>query len=99
MKGGLYKETEAVLSRMSEVGVPRNRDSINGLIEGFRQGGQFEEAIRAYVEMEKVRCDPDERTLEAVLSVYCFAGLVVESMEQFQEIKHWEYYPVSCATV
>ncbi|KAK6148461.1 hypothetical protein DH2020_019373 [Rehmannia glutinosa] len=50
-------------------------------------GGQFEEAIKAYVDMEKVRCDPDEYTLEAVLSVYCFAGLVDESEAQFTEIR------------
>ncbi|MCD7455417.1 hypothetical protein HAX54_028068 [Datura stramonium] len=74
------------LEWMGEVEFP-NRDSFNGVIEGYRQGGQFEEAIKAYVEMEKARCDPDERTLEAVLSVYCFAGLVDESEEQFQEIK------------
>jgi pentatricopeptide repeat protein len=37
--------------------------------------------------MEKSRLVPDERTLEAVLSVYCIAGLVDESVEQFQEIK------------
>ena len=49
--------------------------------------------IKAYVEMEKARCDPDERTLEAVLSVYCFAGLVDESNEQFQEIKAFGVLP------
>ncbi|KAM7471358.1 hypothetical protein LguiA_009541 [Lonicera macranthoides] len=86
-RGGLYKESEAIFSAMGEHGVPTNSDSFNGLIEGFRQGGQFEEAIKAYVEMEKARCDPDERTLEAVLSVYCFAGLVDESEQQFGEIK------------
>lgn len=62
-------------------------DSFNGVIEAFRQGGQFEEAVKTYIEMEKSRCDPDERTLEAVLSVYCVAGLVDESVEHFQEIK------------
>ncbi|GFS32673.1 plastid transcriptionally active 2 [Actinidia rufa] len=86
-RGGLYKECEAIFWRMDECGVVRNSDSFNGIIEGFRQGGQFEGAIKAYVEMEKARCDPDERTLEAVLSVYCFAGLVDESEEQFGEIK------------
>uniref|UniRef100_A0A6N2LJC5 Pentacotripeptide-repeat region of PRORP domain-containing protein n=1 Tax=Salix viminalis TaxID=40686 RepID=A0A6N2LJC5_SALVM len=57
------------------------------MIEGFRQGGQFEEAIKAYVELEKARLVPDERTLEAVLSVYAVHSLVDESVEQFQEIK------------
>ncbi|KAI3454574.1 hypothetical protein Pfo_011237 [Paulownia fortunei] len=92
-KGGLYKETEAILSRMGELGVPRNRDSLNGVIEAYRQGGQFEEAIKAYVDMEKVRCDPDEYTLEAVLSVYCFACLVDESEEQFRAIKELGIQP------
>ncbi|KAI7986837.1 Pentatricopeptide repeat-containing protein [Camellia lanceoleosa] len=86
-RGGLYKESEAIFWRMGECGITQNSDSFNGIIEGFRQGGQFEEAIKAYVEMEKARCDPDERTLEAVLSVYCFADLIDESEEQFQEIK------------
>ncbi|KAA8540887.1 hypothetical protein F0562_024975 [Nyssa sinensis] len=86
-RGGLYKESEAILWRMGECGITRNRDSFNGVIEGFRQGGQFEEALKAYVEMEKASCDPDEGTLEAVLGVYCFAGLVDESEGQFQEIK------------
>ncbi|KAL7139095.1 hypothetical protein ABFS83_09G028100 [Erythranthe nasuta] len=78
---------------MSELGVPRNRDSLNGVIEAYRQGGQFEEAIKAYVNMEKVRCDPDEYTLEAVLSVYCFVGLVDESEEQFRQIKELGIQP------
>ncbi|GAB4860683.1 Pentatricopeptide repeat-containing protein At1g74850, chloroplastic [Ancistrocladus abbreviatus] len=86
-RGGLYRESEAILNRMGESAIPRNRDSFNGLIEGFRQGGQFEEAVKAYVEMEMARCDPDEQTLEAVLSVYCFAGLVEESEAHFHEIK------------
>ncbi|GFS31797.1 plastid transcriptionally active 2 [Actinidia rufa] len=98
-RGGLYKGCEAIFWRMDEYGIVRNSDSFNGIVEGFRQGGQFEGTIKAYVEMEKARCDPDERTLEAVLSVYCFAGLVDESEEQFGEIKHWAYCPVSCATV
>ncbi|GMH21975.1 hypothetical protein Nepgr_023818 [Nepenthes gracilis] len=86
-RGGLYKESEAILSWMVDSGVPKNRDSFNGVIEGFRQGGQFEEAVKAYVEMQNARCEPDERTLEVVLSVYCFASLVEESEEHFQEIK------------
>ncbi|XP_057952580.1 pentatricopeptide repeat-containing protein At1g74850, chloroplastic [Malania oleifera] len=86
-KGGLYKECEVISLRMGESGIVRNRDSFNGMIEAFRQGSQFEEAMKAYVEMEKAKCDPDEQTLEAVLSVYCCAGLVDESEEQFQEIK------------
>ncbi|KAL8123491.1 hypothetical protein AgCh_011462 [Apium graveolens] len=86
-RGGLYKESEAIFSRMVENGVKKSTDSFNGVIEGFRQGGQYEAAIKAYVDMEKARCEPDERTLEAVLSVYCFAGLVDESEEQFREIK------------
>ncbi|GLT25877.1 hypothetical protein SLA2020_009790 [Shorea laevis] len=86
-RGGLYKESQAILSRMNEVGIARNSDSFNAVIEGFRQGGQFEEAIKVYVEMEKEKKKPDERTLEEVLSVYCFAGLLDESKEQFQEIK------------
>ncbi|GMP33605.1 hypothetical protein CsSME_00006848 [Camellia sinensis var. sinensis] len=86
-RGGLYKESEAILRRMSDCGIAQNIDSFNGIIEGCRQGGRFEEAIKAYVEMENGRCDPSERTLEAVLSVYCFAGLVDESEEQFREIK------------
>ncbi|KAJ0834348.1 putative Smr domain, tetratricopeptide-like helical domain superfamily [Helianthus annuus] len=72
---------------MSECGVSGNNDTYNGVIEAYRQAGQFEDAIKAYVDMEKVKCHPDERTLEAVLSVYCFAGLVDESEEQFQEIE------------
>ncbi|KNA12516.1 hypothetical protein SOVF_125200 isoform A [Spinacia oleracea] len=86
-RGGLYKEVGAILNRMTESGIARNRASFNGVIEGFRQGGQYEDAINAYVEMENARCDPDEQTLEAVLSVYYFAGLVEEAEEQFQEIK------------
>lgn len=86
-RGGLYKESEAIFSRMVENGIKRSTDSFNGVIEGFRQGGQYEAAIKAYVDMEKARCEPDERTLEAILSVYCFAGLVDESEEQFREIK------------
>lgn len=86
-RGGLYKECGAILWRMGDCGTPRNRDSFNGVIEGFRQAGRFEEAIKTYVDMEKARCDPDERTLEAVLSVYCFANLVDECEEQFREIK------------
>ncbi|ONI08499.1 hypothetical protein PRUPE_5G181900 [Prunus persica] len=86
-RGGLYRETEAVLSIMGEVGAARNVHTFNGMIEAFRQGGQFEEAIKAYVEMEKRRCDHDEWTLEAVLSVYCVAGLVNECEEHFQEMK------------
>ncbi|WOG99517.1 hypothetical protein DCAR_0518870 [Daucus carota subsp. sativus] len=86
-RGGLYKESEAIFSRMVDNGVKRSTDSFNGVIEGFRQGGQYEAAIKAYVDMEKARCEPDERTLEAVLSVYCFAGLVDESEEQFREMK------------
>ncbi|XP_030475504.2 pentatricopeptide repeat-containing protein At1g74850, chloroplastic [Syzygium oleosum] len=86
-RGGLYKEAEVILTRMGDLEVARNRASFNGMIEAFRQGGQFEEAIKTYIDMEKVRCNPDERTLEAVLSVYCFAGLVDESEEQFKEIK------------
>ncbi|XP_010272143.1 PREDICTED: pentatricopeptide repeat-containing protein At1g74850, chloroplastic [Nelumbo nucifera] len=86
-RGGLYKESEAIMWQMGESGVARNRDSFNSMIEAFGQGGQFEAAIKSYVEMEKARCDPDERTLEAVLRVYCSAGLVDESKEQFQEIK------------
>lgn len=86
-RGGLYKESEAIFSRMVENGVKKCTESFNGVIEGFRQGGQYEAAIKAYVDMEKARCEPDERTLEAVLSVYCYAGLVDESEEQFREIK------------
>ncbi|KAM1981999.1 hypothetical protein FF1_039013 [Malus domestica] len=86
-RGGLYRETEAVLLITGEAGVARNVHTVNGMIEAFRQGGQFEEAIKAYVEMEKTRCEPDEWTLEAVLSVYCVAGLVNECEEHFQEIK------------
>ncbi|XP_050376448.1 pentatricopeptide repeat-containing protein At1g74850, chloroplastic [Argentina anserina] len=86
-RGGLYKETEQVLSIMGEVGIARNASSFNGMIEAFRQGGQFEEAIKMYVEMEKRRCDPDECTLEAVLSVYSVAGLINECEEHFEEIK------------
>ncbi|XP_071929545.1 pentatricopeptide repeat-containing protein At1g74850, chloroplastic-like [Coffea arabica] len=92
-KGGLYKEFEAIIMRMGELGVPRNRDSFNGVIEGYRQGGQFEDAMKAYVEMEKARCDPDECTLEAILSVYCFAGLADESEQQFEEIKELGILP------
>lgn len=92
-RGGLYKECEAILWRMGDSGIPRNRDAYNGAIEGFRQGGQFEEAIKTYVDMEKARCDPDERTLEAVLSVYCFANLVDECEEQFREIKELGILP------
>ncbi|CAI9773756.1 unnamed protein product [Fraxinus pennsylvanica] len=92
-KGGLYKENEAILYRMGELGVPWNSDSFNGLIEGYRQGGKFEEAIKAYVDMEKSRCSPDDYTLEAVLSVYCFAGLLDESEEQFREIKELGIQP------
>ncbi|XP_073123434.1 pentatricopeptide repeat-containing protein At1g74850, chloroplastic [Henckelia pumila] len=91
--GGLYKENEAILSRMGELGIRRNRDSFHGVIEGYRQGGQFEDALKAYVDMEKASCDPDEYTLEAVLSVYCFAGLVDESEVQFQEIKRLGIQP------
>uniref|UniRef100_A0A2K1YAA7 Pentacotripeptide-repeat region of PRORP domain-containing protein n=1 Tax=Populus trichocarpa TaxID=3694 RepID=A0A2K1YAA7_POPTR len=54
-RGGLYKKTEAVLLKMGESEVARDRDSFNGVIEGFRQDGQFEEAIKAYVEMERGR--------------------------------------------
>ncbi|KAJ7956304.1 Pentatricopeptide repeat-containing protein [Quillaja saponaria] len=86
-RGGMYKESEAILSRMVESGGSRNVDSFNGRIDAFRQGGRFEEAVKAYIEMERERCDPNEQTLEAVLSVYCFAGLVDESEEQFHEIK------------
>jgi pentatricopeptide repeat protein len=65
-RGGLYKETEAILLKMGDFGVARDRDSFNGVIEGFRQGGQFEEAIKAYVEMERGRLGPDEQTFEIV---------------------------------
>ncbi|XP_034217504.1 putative F-box protein At1g49610 [Prunus dulcis] len=37
--------------------------------------------------VEKRRCDHDEWTLEAVLSVYCVAGLVNECEEHFQEMR------------
>jgi pentatricopeptide repeat protein len=57
------------------------------VIEALRQAGQYEEAVKAHVEMDKANCDPDESTLEAVLSIYCSAGLVDESVEQFEEIK------------
>ncbi|KAF2316024.1 hypothetical protein GH714_040819 [Hevea brasiliensis] len=86
-RGGLYKESEAILWKMGESGVAQDRDSFNGVIEGYRQGGQFEEALKAYVDMEKARFEPDEWTLEAGLSVYCTAGLVDESEEQFREIR------------
>ncbi|KAL9264673.1 Pentatricopeptide repeat-containing protein, partial [Drosera capensis] len=87
-RGGMYKESEAVLRRMTKLSFEKNRDSLNGVIEGFRQGGRYEEAVQAYVEMKNARCGPDERTLEAMLSVYSFAGLVEESEENFQEIKN-----------
>ncbi|KAI4341430.1 hypothetical protein MLD38_026156 [Melastoma candidum] len=73
-KGGLYKEAEVIFSRMGESGVAWDRDLFNGMIEAYRQAGR--DAIKTYVEMNQVRCNPDERTLEAVRSVYCLAGLV-----------------------
>lgn len=48
-RGGLYKEYEAILLRIDESGVAWNRDSFYAMIEVFRQGGQFEEAIKAYI--------------------------------------------------
>ncbi|KAJ4712238.1 Pentatricopeptide repeat-containing protein [Melia azedarach] len=96
----LYEEALVAFNTMNEVESKPTVETYNSLLHAFargihsmlslkqfRQGGQFEEAIKTFVGMEKVRCDPDERTLEAVLSVYCFAGLVDESKEQFQEIK------------
>ncbi|CAH1423366.1 unnamed protein product [Lactuca virosa] len=80
-QAALYEEALVTFNTMNEL------DTFNGVIEAFRQGGQFEDAIKAYVDMEKAKCNPDERTLEAVLSVYCFAGLVDESEEQFEEIE------------
>ncbi|KAJ8452385.1 hypothetical protein Cgig2_006190 [Carnegiea gigantea] len=86
-RGGLYKEIDAILTRMDEAGVPWNKDSFDGVIEGFRQAGQFEDAVKAYIGMDNAVCDPDEQTLEAVLSVYCFAALVDVAEEQFEEMK------------
>ncbi|CAI8609971.1 unnamed protein product [Vicia faba] len=86
-RGGLYKEVEAILFRMGESGLQRDVHSFNGVIEALRQAGQYEKAVKAHVEMEKANCDPNESTLEAVLWIYCSAGLVDESQEQFQEIK------------
>ncbi|KAF9623230.1 hypothetical protein IFM89_000719 [Coptis chinensis] len=100
-QSALYEEALVAFNTMNEVGskptletynslihmFARNTYSFNGMIEAFGQGGQFEAAFKAYVDMEKSRCEPDERTLEAVLSIYCSAGLLEESKEQFREIK------------
>ncbi|XP_058762432.1 pentatricopeptide repeat-containing protein At1g74850, chloroplastic [Vicia villosa] len=84
-RGGLYKEVEAILFRMRESGLQPDVHSFNGVIEALRQAGKYEEAVRAHGKMKN--CDPNELTLEAVLWIYCSAGLVDESQEQFQEIK------------
>ena len=65
-------------------------DGLSGFVQHnvqLQQKYATEEAIKTYVEMEKRRCDPDECTLEAVLSVYSVAGLVNECEEHFEEIK------------
>ncbi|KAF8378357.1 hypothetical protein HHK36_029696 [Tetracentron sinense] len=72
--------------RMGESGVARNMDSFDVEIEAFGKGGHVKEDVKVYVNMEKAGCDPNEQTLEAILSVYS-AGLVDESKEHFQEIK------------
>lgn len=95
-RGGLYMEIDAILTRMDEAGVPWNKDSFDGVIEGCRQAGQFKDAVKAYIGMDKAVCDPDEQTLEAVLSVYCFAALVEVAEEQFEEIKAFGIPSVMC---
>lgn len=87
-RGGLFREAEAMVIRMNGAGFQRNEDSFNGLIEAYCQGGQFEDALKTYVEIQNERrCNPDERTMEAALNVFCAAGLVDQGREHFLEIQ------------
>jgi len=45
-RGGLYKKTKAILLKMGESEVARDRDSFNGVIEGYRPDGQFKKLLR-----------------------------------------------------
>ncbi|KAK6924923.1 Pentatricopeptide repeat [Dillenia turbinata] len=77
-QAALYEEALVAFNTMNEVGNELTVETYNILIHM---------SVRSYVKMEKTRSDPDEWTLETVLSVYCSAGLVHESKEQFKEIK------------
>ncbi|KAJ8748209.1 hypothetical protein K2173_000617 [Erythroxylum novogranatense] len=74
-RGGLYEELEVVLTKMSEFWIIRDKASFNGMIKGYRQVGNFKEAIKAYVEMEKARLMSVPLNLFKCL-LYCKSWLI-----------------------